>query len=575
MKKSLCFFLLILLSLISCATNEIDFLDQSVQPTEEEIPEEIILDSSTPCEFNLNSVEPNSTVLLDCVLDLGGQIVILPSNVTLEYQGGDIINGTLQFDNGLIDGRLMNSSLNLEGSVSLTSSIFQFKKEKWGIVEGITSDNIALRNKEILRDLFTLTKEMGASNFEIDELDAYFLVSKEDNFPPKYRMGDIFLPSDFNLIMTDNTHLRVQPNAFAAFNLLKVYNESNVTIRGGNLHGERDEHTYENEYGEADSMLISIEAGVNVAVEGVKMYDSSGDGIIVKSIGFTFNPDYIPSHNIRISDCYIEKSRRNNISIVNGYDVIVERTTIVDAGVNTNASYGSLPKMGIDIEAYRERGANGELILYEIAKDIVIRDNVERGSVTAAIVVFIGDDTIIENNVTENSIGYSYATGVKIRNNQITGTSSNHISGIGGGSPDTETTYNNEIYGNTVKGFQTGITLYNKDAKIYDNTFDGLVNGIFIPDEVENTEIYNNTFLSNVNASKGIFAHIASANNLIIRDNTISVKGSSVNFVNVNLESEDVNNEVLISDNSLTTSGQPVIQNSNGIVLSNNTSGEN
>lgn len=581
MKKLSCFFLLILLSLISCSDNEIDFLDQSIDPIENEsedpTEEDVITDTTIPCDSNFIDMQSNSTIVLNCVLDLDGKTINLPSNVTLEYDGGTIINGALNFNQGQIDGRLLNSTLSIEGNdAKIIGDTFKFEPEKWEITEGKVSDALALKNKEVLKGTMEFTKTMGAVNFEIDKMDAYFTVSKEDNFPPKYRMGGIFIPSNFNLLMTDNTHLRVQPNAYTVFNLLIVYNEANVVIRGGHLHGDRDQHIYGENFGgrdgHQDSVLINVYAGVDVLIDGVNMHDSTGDGVLVKSIGFAFNPDYTPSHGIEIVNCIIDKSRRNNISIVNGYDILVEKCQILNAGAETALSEGSNPKVGIDIEAFRTRDDNGELVYYEIAKDITIRNNVERGSVNSAFLVAIGDDTIIEDNVTENGIGFSLATGIKIRNNKITGTSK-HLkkAAIGAGLPNTETTYNNEISGNTIKGYRLGVSLYSKEVKIFGNTFENLETGIFVPNEVRDAEIYDNTITSSTNSSSGISAHTASMSNVVIKKNTITVKGKPVSFVNVNIESGEENHEVSVTENTFIASASPLVENSNGITLENNT----
>lgn len=582
------FFFFVLLSTTIMSCNKEDLADallaententENTDTTETQTPD--VQNVTAPCDFTLEDVKPNATVVINCIMDLGGKTITLPENVTISYEGGDIINGTIIFSTGsTLDSELLNESLTISGtSPQLKDTNFNFIPSRWGIVEGKVSDEVALNNRNILSDLFIKTKALGVTTFNIDKMDAYFLVSKENNFPPKYRMGDIFIPSDFNLNMTDNTHLRVQPNGFTDFTLLAVYKESNVTITGGNLHGDRDEHNYSTCGGREwcqDSDLLKLEAAVNVVVDGVNFYNSTADGIMVKAIGFSFNPDYRPSHNIVIKNCIIDKSRRNNISIVNAHDVIVENCQILNAGVDTGKSLGTNPKAGIDIEALRDIDSAGNYIYYEIVKDVIIRNNVEKGSARSAFIVAIGDDTLIENNDTENGISYSLATGVKIRNNRITGVSEKHLNSnaIGGGVANTETTYNNEISGNIIKGYGTGITLYAKQAKVFNNVIENAGKGIFVPDEVRDTQIYGNIITNNsTEFTRGIYAHTAVMKNVQIYSNDINVKvGNTVALSSVNANTTTPNKiEVRVYDNKFNNGTAKISSSTNGVEMKNN-----
>ncbi|GAL77614.1 hypothetical protein JCM19274_5327 [Algibacter lectus] len=110
-----------------------------------------------------------------------------------------------------------------------------------GIIEGVVSDEVARSNRDILEKTMLLAKEYGINTFNIDEMDAYF---KTDNPTEHVASAALNVPGDFNLIMTDNTHIRVQPNAYKNTTLLALYKVNNVTVTGGYLHGDRDEHDY-------------------------------------------------------------------------------------------------------------------------------------------------------------------------------------------------------------------------------------------------------------------------------------------------------------------------------------------
>jgi hypothetical protein len=534
-------------------------------------------EGTIPCDVDFHAVEPNATLNIGCIYDLEGETIALPSNVAVEYfPGGEIVNGTLVFEGGTIDGRLLNYLLFVEGSVTLKSPTFVFEPPKWDMTEGEVSDEIALRNKEMLQRALQDTKSLGATVFQIDALDAYFLVTDETNLLYA-RDTSIKIPSDFTLQMTENTHLRVQPNRYVRYVLLHIRGVSNVNIQGGNLYGDREQHDYtpivvnDREYTTHEwGHLIDISTGVNVAIADVTMQNATGDGINIHSLLFTFDPDYVGSNNITISDCVFESSRRNNLSITDGYNILVENNTFLNAGIDTEFSEGTNPRYAIDVEAHRSRDENGELILYQVARDITIRNNTERGSVNGSFIVAIGQDVTIENNTTEGDMGFSLASGVIIRNNQLTG--SDRTSGspamVAGSSDYSDTVYNNEISGNTIENYATGMVLYSQDVTVFENTINDCKTGISISD-LKDAEIYSNTITSERETSYGIFAHVATVDNVLIRNNIISVPYKPIAFVNVNIEEGQENNVVTVRDNDL-SGGEVSIHNSNGIVVSGN-----
>ncbi len=222
----------------------------------------------------------NATIIINCVLDLGGQTINLPAGVTLVYEGGDIINGTINFGStNIISGELLNSTLNIAGTKpQMKDTKFNFEPQRWGIVEGETTRMIALKNTDILEDLFFQTKALGVTTFKLDKLDAYFKVDGllgPQSGPETYAIN---LPSDFYLSMSNNSHLRMQPNGHFRAALLCAYNVSNVIVEGGILHGEREEHNYNSNFVDSDGStgttnewvdIMRIKGGKNITIDGV------------------------------------------------------------------------------------------------------------------------------------------------------------------------------------------------------------------------------------------------------------------------------------------------------------------
>lgn len=155
----------------------------------------------------------SSSIPINCIVDLQGQTVTLPKNTNFDFAGGDIINGKLIFSGGYIDYRIMNATLQLEGEVRLKDPEFEFIADRWDIVESEVDEQFAISNKRILKDLLSQVKAMQGTTFKIDDLDAYFDEGSLDRPIGYTDAGDaIVILGDFELIMTNDTHIRAQPN---------------------------------------------------------------------------------------------------------------------------------------------------------------------------------------------------------------------------------------------------------------------------------------------------------------------------------------------------------------------------
>lgn len=535
------------------------------------------VDTSLPCDFALNNIQANSTIVINCILDLGGQTVNLPENVTIVYEGGDIINGTINFSTGsTFDGNFLNSTLTLGGSTPIFKDpIFNFDPKRWGIVEGETTSAIAQENNDILETTMFLAKELGLTTLKIDKMDAYFEVSKvtstntNQNFYPSVEA--INVPSDFNLVMTENTHLRVQPNNMSDYTLLGLRDVSNVKVEGGNLYGDRSRHDDSNGVGNSGHVVM-IHGSNNIVIDGVRAVDGTGDGININSIGFTFESGYIPSNNIKVINCVLDNNRRNNISITDGFNMLIDSNTFLNAGVDHPNDPGVAPGYGLDVEAVRGGSFDTGYVLYEKAHDITISNNTESGSKYGAFIVAIGEDTTIKNNITENKIAIGDGAGVKILDNVITALPNDTTgSGITTGHPDSKSASNNIISGNTITGYTVGIAVYTRDNEIYGNTIKEFVTGIQ-PKNIKNMNIYNNIFESSLSNSVGIFGNITSMDNVNIYGNQFIKTGrEAIKMVAVNNDAGEENNKVVIDNNDF-TSNNITLSRTKNIDFTNNSS---
>jgi len=141
---------------------------------------------------------------------------------------------------------------------------------------------------------------------------------------------------DACLIVGDNCELiidgtlRLTPNGFKSYDVIRVVG-SRVKIHGkGNIVGDKSKHTgHEGEWG----MGIRLHGSRNVTVSGLTIADCWGDCIYIGG----------GSKNTQISNCQLRGSRRQGISITKADGVTVSNCKI------SNIS-GTNPQYAIDIE---------------------------------------------------------------------------------------------------------------------------------------------------------------------------------------------------------------------------------
>ncbi|WP_438423356.1 right-handed parallel beta-helix repeat-containing protein [Aquimarina macrocephali] len=587
--KKLPYYLLIFMSCIaiSCSKESVDDVAPVVgvetpdeePPTPDTIPNVV----TTPCDFDLSTVAANSTIIFNCVLDLKGETITLPTNVKFEFDGGDVKNGKLIFAGGTIAGELLSSSIEIEGDVKLKEPTFKFFASRWeDIVEGSTTSEKALKNNAELERLLNFTKALGATTFEIGKFDAYFNVTtvtsttSNQNFYPSREAVNI--PSDFHLKMSDNTFLRVFPTDWAKGGLVLACTEvSNSIISGGTIVGDRDTHIYSNGFAtkEEGQHLAGFYSSDNIVVDGVKFINGSFGAVNIASIGFTFQPHYDPTHDITIKNCTFDNNRRMSMSITDGYNFFIENNTFLNTGLDSEHINGGVVGYAINIEAFRSRDADGNLILYEKAHNIFIRNNKERGSRVGGFTISIGENVTIENNDMENKIVYSATSGSKIRNNTFVATEKSKTTPAILAAGTGETVFNNEISGNNISGYGVAIAAYYGEVNIFGNQIINNSSGIQLKQIEKKTNIYGNLITSTSASSRGISIQSTFANNVSIHSHNtatsyIDVKANHLYFVALNQEAGQENYGVDIRDNTFKSSASVVFSKSKGVTYNNN-----
>lgn len=560
-------FFLTFFLIVSCSVDREFLLDAVLEDTEDvadgdtndsPVPAPINQDpvleiNSTPCGFTLSEMlSEGQEFTIDCQVDLSGSILNVPANVTLVFEGGEIINGTLNFTSqGKIDGDLLNSKLEVEGDVSLIEPVYNFYPDRWEIVQGSVPQEVAEQNRVVFREVVDLVKQLNGETFQINYLDAYF----------HGRIGEyaMELPSDFNLLMTDNTHLRAypSPDSYSTI-LIMIRNSENVNVSGGNLHGERDEHTGPPN---TSGNLFIIKTGINVIVENVNMSQSGTDGMSIESYRLAFEPEYVPSSNILVKNCRFDSNRRNNLSITDGEDITIDNCEFFNAGIDTPNSLGTAPRFGIDIEPLVGDYDRPQ----QFVNRVTIKNCFESGSAAGALIAADGDDITINGNHFENVLSMGAASNVSITNNTVVskGITVGHIGEYG-----QLRNRNTIVSGNTVRNGNVGLAVSNQDVEVFDNEFINCEVGIQL-NSLKDSRVYNNRISSEGTTGDGINA-INYVDNVTIEGNVINAGDKAFFFDGVNNGDSEQEYAFTIEDNEIQSGSIAIFRWSYGARILNN-----
>ncbi|MES9778962.1 right-handed parallel beta-helix repeat-containing protein [Bacillus velezensis] len=282
--------------------------------------------------------------------------------------------------------------------------------------------------------------------------------------------GGINVPSNIELILHPEAVFKVLPNDSQGYSCFYIGQASNVTIRGGQIIGDRYEHDYSkvtsikrtHEWGYG----IHIHGSSNVLIENVQISDCIGDNIWIAADGMmNTSGGYTPSKNVTVRKCTLLRGRRNNLATNGCEGLLVDDCDIEEAGGDTIG-----PQLGIDLEGFGENG-----IKYDHPYKLTVRNcrfkNNGRGSVTA----HTSGQVIIEGNYSDNVISYGFSTDVSIKNNKIINDAETKKYGIDSvGVSSTESGNRVQIEGNTVRGFEVGVCARGKGVSISNNTLEGI-----------------------------------------------------------------------------------------------------
>jgi len=567
---------------ISCSDDNKYIEDSTTDVTNlDEIKDE------TPCVIDFSSAVANDVIIIGCDLDLNSQTITLPEHITLQFDGGSISNGTLVFNGGLIDGKLLNINLEVEGSVRLIDTDFLFEKEKWNITEGVVSDEVALTNRDNVNIAMELFKSLRGYTFEINDVD-FFVDVRAIIFGGHTERESIKIFSDTHVKMGDDCIIRMQPNSDPAGAIFTATRENNIVITGGHLWGDRYTHTYvtgtlrdSHEFGTA----IVFRGVHNGLVEGVDAQEFTGDAFYMYSTRSrqadgTPTPGEAYCDNITIRGNHFNKNRRQSISVIDGTNWIIEDNILSNAGDGEQShdsaptSGGTNPRHNIDLEATRTLDADGMPMYGQIVRYGIIRNNTFSGAGVGDIDLYTCRNIEIYGNTFTTAISNIASRDITIYDNTFvsdgTRATAIHIKEFIRASTGIDENINHLIYNNTISNYEHGMTIGGTSQKVHNNTMTECNTGIFIGNGASN-QFYNNVITSTISTSKGYYSF---PTGISLPNTTITGEVINVKHYGMLLKDVDGGGNLTFTDCDFNADFRKVdIRNSNDITIRNSSTG--
>lgn len=196
------------------------------------------------------------------------------------------------------------------------------------------------------------------------------------NFPILINFKGLVLKSNSSILFQENSKLILKSNSEQLYGLLYVENIKNVNIYFAHLVGDRFSHQSDKgEWG----MGVFIRSSENIKIHKPIITDMWGDGIYIGKLGSK------SSKNITITGAFINKSRRNGISIISAENVDINNSFIAN-------THGTSPEFGIDIEPNSHD---------EILSNIYLNNNITFNNVGGLLFAL---DKLVSPNVINNKV---------------------------------------------------------------------------------------------------------------------------------------------------------------------------
>ena len=241
------------------------------------------------------------------------------------------------------DGSVMNDS-KVDGFVYKKIGIKYYERifgdiinvlDCGAITDDVTSKSTKAINIAIKVAGTTKTVYIPSGTFWIKAHDE----NQEEGYPT-YDRG-IMCQEGTKIKMEYDTYLKAIPNAKKHYSIISIFGKNNVSIEGGNLVGDRNEHI---DTGGEWGTGILVFGGNNLTFKNINCYDFWGDGLDFQYFYGEAGSDYnIVSNNVIIDNVHSWNNRRQGMSIEGGRNFKITNSSF-------NGTNGTAPQFGVDIE---------------------------------------------------------------------------------------------------------------------------------------------------------------------------------------------------------------------------------
>jgi polygalacturonase len=177
------------------------------------------------------------------------------------------------------------------------------------------------------------TDDTAAIQAAIDEVGGTggtVLVPKGTYMVDAMGKNRLTLKSEMTLKLSNNATLKAIPNDSKKYSVLSISGVSNVTVTGGTLEGERDQH--KGEKGEWGMGIHIDEDASHIVINGVTARNMWGDGFYVQG-----------ASDVKFCSVIADGNRRQGMSIIAANGLLVLNSTFKN-------TQGTRPSAGIDFE---------------------------------------------------------------------------------------------------------------------------------------------------------------------------------------------------------------------------------
>lgn len=188
--------------------------------------------------------------------------------------------------------------------------------------------------------------------------DGTYLVNETDSKVNNERIAiNLKNRNNITLLLSDKAILKLNTSNSAYYRVLYLSGCTNITIKGGNIIGDSDNHVPE--YNEDQSSIVNTHGyGIrmvessNITIDGVNISKCYGDPIVICSEA----TPYHGCQNVEIKNCKLHDSLRNGITVTSCQGLVVKDCEIYNIT-------GALPMAGIDIEGEFEGAVNKDIFI--------------------------------------------------------------------------------------------------------------------------------------------------------------------------------------------------------------------